>query len=314
VSHKPEQFKNKIRKLYPEKAEEIIEVLSKPYPRFFRFNHCKEINENEVLKSLTDENIEFEKVEGIEAYKTFSENLSRSKAFVNNEIYIQELSSTLPVLEMNPQEGEKILDLCAAPGSKTTQIASITKNKAEITAVEENRKRFFKLKDNLEQSNANVKDILNLDGTKLLERNPEFENYFDKVLVDAPCSSEGQINFSDPESLMYWNKNKFKKFPRLQKALLESGFKALKKGGTLIYSTCTLAPEENEMVVNWLLENYSDAKLVELTFTQNCVTLSGVEGFVVYKKKTFDASLSKTIRITPDGEFTGFYLAKIRKV
>jgi NOL1/NOP2/sun family putative RNA methylase len=238
-----------------------------------------------VLSDLEEEGFTFNRAPIENSYTMIisPKRLSETIAFNNGLIYIQNLSSMLPVIELEPKKGEVILDLCAAPGSKTSQIAELTGNEAKITAVENNRNRFFALKSNLE--NLGVKNVnLLLENSRFLDKNhPEFIEQFNKILVDVPCSNEGLVFLSVPKSFDKWNPKLPKHLSKLQKALIATGIKLLKKGGTMVYSTCTFSKEENEEVIEWALKKFPEMKL------------------------------EKIKRIIPDEFFTGFFLAKLSK-
>lgn len=228
--------------------------------------------------------------------------------------YIQNLSSMIPAVVLNPQPNEIILDMCASPGSKTTQMASMLNNKGNIVANELDTKRVEKL--------TNVLEMFNVKNTKVRQGRGESigsreEGHYDKILLDAPCSGEGLIYLKGEKPLRFWNVKKVGVMARLQKELILSAFKALKKGGTLVYSTCTLEPEENEGVVTELLNNQPSAKLVE-------IDLFNSEGFKDYKthikrgivswnNEKYSNQVSKTYRVLPSGKMMSFYIAKIVK-
>lgn len=222
-------------------------------------------------------------------------------------IYIQNPASMLPPLVLTPQADEKILDLAAAPGSKTLHIAALMGNTGWISAVEAVRERFFRLKSNLEKHGAtNVHTYLR-DGSKVFRQVPE---EFDRVLLDAPCSSEGQFSMLHPASFAYWSEKKIGDMSRKQKQLLYSAVQCLKPGGTLIYSTCTLAPEENEMVVHGILKKFPAAlEIVPITLNLP----QAMPGLTAWRNKNFHPSIAGTVRILPDHRFEGFFICHLRK-
>lgn len=234
--------------------------------------------------------------------------LTYSDAFTQGWFYIQNLSSMLPALELDLIPNLDILDLCAAPGSKTSHIATIIHNDGHIAAVERSKPRFFKLRDNLEKQGVTCVKTFNRDGKTVYRH---CADQFDRVLVDAPCSGEARFDLNDPHALDQWSEKAIKKLAREQWQLLYSGFMSLKPGGTLIYSTCTTAPEENEGVVNKLLKKFGDlAKLEPLTHLPS----NHQPGLLSWGAKSFHNDLSKTARILPNSQFESFYIAKIRKL
>lgn len=234
--------------------------------------------------------------------------VTHSDFYNNGNCYIQSLSSLLPVLMLDPQPGEEILDLCAAPGSKTTQIAGLMQNQGRIAAVEKSKHRFFKLLANLKKQDASCVDTYFKDGSKVWRY---CENRFDRVLVDAPCSSEGRFNINNPESLNYWSLKKVNQMTRLQWPLLQSGFLCLKPGGTLVYSTCTFAPEENEAILNRLMKRFPETARIEIC---PLPINNSLPGLLQWQQKLFHPSVQHAQHIVPNSLFDGFFVAKISKL
>jgi len=224
--------------------------------------------------------------------------------------YVQELSSMLPVLALEPRPEETILDLCASPGSKTTQIASSMKNTGAIIANEVSLARIKILASNLERCGVTNTIITKKEGSALCLRLEKSNLSFDKILVDAPCSGEGTLRSSHKTYLM-WNIKTIKALPRIQKSLLRSAIDILKIGGTIIYSTCTHAPEENEEVVSNILNEFGNSiKLEEIK-----LPIKPREGITNWEDKTYNSQVKKCARIYPqDNNTEGFFLAKIKKV
>jgi 16S rRNA (cytosine1407-C5)-methyltransferase len=227
--------------------------------------------------------------------------------FKQGLFYIQSLSSMIPGLVLDPKEDEVVLDMAAAPGSKTTQMAAMMNNKGKIIANDNSRQRTFKLKQNLDHQGVTNTGVISMDGQAIWKKYPE---YFDKVLLDAPCSLEGTFCTLKPESYSYWSEKKIKQFSKLQKWLLRSAVSATKPGGTIVYSTCTISPEENEEVIDWILEK--EKNTVELEEIQ-IKDLERYPAFTTYKNKTFHPNIRKTLRILPSTEMEGFFVAKLRK-
>ncbi len=230
--------------------------------------------------------------------------MSQISEYKEGLFYIQNLSSIVPPLMLDPHEGEDILDMCAAPGSKTTHICALTKNNAKIIANDSDMARVGSIRNVLEQFGAKAKVSLN-EGQIFGRRYPE---YFDKILLDAPCSGEGLIYLNGQKPLRHWSIKKVRISSIIQKELISSAFEALKKGGTLIYSTCTLEPDENEGVVSYLLETYKDARIEK-------ISLPGTnKGITKWSGNRYHQEVAKTMRILPSAEMMGFYVAKIKKV
>lgn len=240
--------------------------------------------------------------------------LGKMNEYEKGLFYIQNLSSMLPVVELAPKPGEKVLDMCAAPGSKTSQMAVFMQNKGEIIANDEDAWRSQKLKEVLDLMGVKNTQIKILPGE---EYGGKYFNYFDKVLLDAPCSGEGQVYLNSPKSLRFWSIKRVKGMSILQKKLIESAFRALKPGGTMIYSTCTLEPQENEEVVTHLLEKYNTAKLEQIETVKSddyrAYTYLTKPGMKEWDQHKYNPEVAKTARIEPSAKMIGFYVAKIKK-
>ncbi len=234
--------------------------------------------------------------------------LTESAAFAEGRTYVQNPSSMVPPLVLDPQPGEEVLDLAAAPGSKTLQMAAMMGNEGRIGAVEAVRSRFFKLRANLERGGAkNVQTYLK-DGAKVWRSCSE---RFDRVLLDAPCSGEGLFQVGDAQSFAYWSAKKISEMARKQRRLLHSAIQCLRPGGVLVYSTCTFAPEENEAIVSRALEKFSGVLEVE----EISLDMHGVEpGLVEWQGTVFNEALSRARRIIPDGVMQAFFVCKLRKL
>lgn len=243
--------------------------------------------------------------------------LTETPTYLDGNIYIQSLASMAPPLVLEPQPGERVLDLTAAPGSKTSQIAAMMGRRGELVANDNNKVRFFKLKHNMEllgvgngvpkPEDGDWKFTLRLEHGADLCR--EYPNYFDKILLDAPCSAEARFVEGDPKTFGYWSERKIKEMAFKQRSLLFAAWGALKPGGVLVYSTCTFAPEENEVQIARLLERFSDV-LVEPITVPMPQPLPALKN---WKDKEFPAALKNTLRINPTRDIEGFYIAKLRK-
>lgn len=213
----------------------------------------------------------------------------------------------LPALVLAPQPGETVLDLTAAPGSKTTQIACLMRGQGRMIANDNNRIRFFKLKANVEAQGASNVELSLRAGEVLGRTHP---GVFDRVLVDAPCSAEGRFQVREPASLRYWKPRKVQEMARKQRRLLASGLAAVKPGGVLVYSTCTFAPEENEGMVDWALSKFGAAVMLEPIALE---LPNRMPGLTRWEGKVFDPSVARTARILPTPDMEGFFLARFRK-
>ncbi|MDX9738828.1 MAG: RsmB/NOP family class I SAM-dependent RNA methyltransferase [Candidatus Dojkabacteria bacterium] len=242
------------------------------------------------------------------------DEVSQTEEYRHGDFYIQNLSSILGTLVLDPKPRETIVDLCSAPGSKTTHIAQLTNNKATILANEIEVSRTNSLRNVVEQFGATSVKITLSDAREFGRKYPD---YFDKVLLDAPCSGEGMIYLKGPKPLRFWSIKKVKGSSTLQKELIESAFRTLKSGGTLVYSTCTLEPEENEAIVTYLLDKHRNAKVVDIDLISSDKFKAFKQftspGITHWSGNTYDPSVKKSIRILPSPEMMGFYIAKIVK-
>ncbi len=240
--------------------------------------------------------------------------ISQIDEYREGTFYIQDLSSILATLVLDPKPNEKIVDVCSAPGSKTTHIADLTKNKAIIIANDIEVGRTNSLRNVIEQFGATSAKITLSDGREFGKKYPD---YFDKVLLDAPCSGEGRIYMRGQKPLRFWSVKKVKSSVMIQRELLESAFRTLKTNGTLVYSTCTLEPDENEGVLTTLLNNHKNAQIVD-------IDIVNTQAFKDYKKhitrgithwsgNQYHPSVKNSIRILPSSEMMGFFIAKIVK-
>jgi len=186
-------------------------------------------------------------------------------------------------------------------------MACLMKNQGRITAVESVRSRYYKLRDNLDSLGAtNVRPFFQ-DGTVTWRYRPE---YFDRVLLDAPCSSEGRFRSEDPETTRYWSMKKVRDMSRKQRRLLFSAIQCLKPGGRLVYSTCSFSPEENEVVIQRFLEKFSSS----LRVVPVVMDLPGFRpGRVEWEGRRLSHALEHAARIVPDDTWDGFFVCCLEK-
>lgn len=304
-------FVSRIASILMIPKQRVIGIFSQRAITTIRLNPLKG-NVEETKKSLEAKGYELEAIEW-DKYSYFIRNHDKSEVsqtleYQDGKFYIQNLSSILDTLVLDPKEGENILDMCAAPGSKTTHIAAITNNKANILANDADMSRVNSLKNVLNQFGAkNVKATFS-DATEFGKKYPE---YFDRVLLDAPCSGEGMIYMNSMKPLRFWSLEKIKRCSFLQRDLIMSAFRTLKKGGTMVYSTCTLEPEENEGVVTDLLEHFPSASIEELGVEINNKNV--MSGITKWSGHLYNPAVKKTLRIIPNSKMMGFYIAKIKK-
>ncbi len=236
--------------------------------------------------------------------------LGRALEHLLGYYYIQELASMLPVIALKPKENETILDLCSAPGSKTTQIAAQMKNTGSIIANEVSIGRIKILASNLERCGVTNTIITKKDGIALCNRLQKENFEFDKILVDAPCSGEGTLR-SSPKTYVMWNPNTIKTLSKLQKQLFKKAFEILKINGEIIYSTCTHAPEENEAIANWALKEFGNQIKIE----KINLPINPREGLTNWMDEEYSEKVKKSARVYPhDNNTEGFFISKFRRV
>lgn len=220
--------------------------------------------------------------------------------------YVQEVSSMMSIIALNPNPEEFILDLCASPGSKTTQMAARMKNTGTIIANDRDLNRVKILAANLERAGVSNTVITRNDGVQLCQKLAKKGWKFDKILLDVPCSGEGTLR-SSPKTFLMWNYKVVGKLAREQKKLFASAVKCLKVGGEIVYSTCTHSPEENEEVIDFALRNFP----VEIECAS--LPLKCRAGVSSWNGKKLDKSVEKACRIYPqDNDSEGFFVAKLK--
>lgn len=278
----PEKFIERLRTYIPkDKFESVIASFSHERATTFRANTLK-ISADQLEKDLVALGFVIERVDWYpDAFilqNTSKEELMQTTLYKDGFFYIQNLSSMIPVLLLNPQPQQLILDMAASPGSKTTQMASYMHNTGTIIANDKSPKRLFKLIANLKSQGVTNTKTSAMPGEFLWKKFPE---YFDGALVDAPCSMEGRIKIDEPDSYKDWSPRKTKELANLQKWLLRSAISCTKVGGTIVYSTCAMDPKENEDVVAWALKKMPE--IIQLNSTRRIYPDDSMEGFFVAK-------------------------------
>ncbi len=275
----------------------------KPYLRFSKF-----ADKQALIERLKKYNIELMEITGVpDAYRILSgaDVAGKTLEFILGKYYIQSLSSMIPALVLNPNETDAVLDLCAAPGSKTTQLAEMMNNKGTLIANELSMDRLKSLVFNIDKMNLVNVGVLHGKG-ELLSR--QFENRFDKILVDAPCSALGIVQ-KKGEVSNWWDVRKAESISDLQLRLLIAAIKMCKVGGEIVYSTCTLTLEENERVLNTVLKKYP----VELMKIE--LPVKSHNGFTKIADEELNPILNRSHRIYPwEVESEGFFVSKLRKI
>ncbi len=234
------------------------------------------------------------------------EAITRHEGARDGWLYPMNPSSLLAVEALAPRPGEEVLDLAAAPGGKTVLLAARMRNSGRIAAVEPVKGRFHRLRANLERCGVSNAQLYLADGRTIGRKVPE---RFDRVLLDAPCSSEARIRLDDPSTHAHWKPRKITEASTKQAGLLRSAYRTLKPGGLLVYCTCSFAPEENELVVNRLLKSETGADPEPLEFTG----VPKIVGPKEWRGQICDSRLKRAVRVLPDDLWDGLFVCRIRK-
>ena len=271
----------------------------------------------ELMNYFKENNIKFDRVlwydDALIIKNADEKDLSKLEWYSEGNFYLQSLSSMVPPLVLNPKPNETVLDMTAAPGSKTSQMAMMLNNEGKIVANELDPIRFERLKFNLTKQGITIAEVINSRGETLGKRYPET---FDKVLLDAPCSGEGRFIGTIPETYRNWYLKDVGKCSSLQKKLLKSAYQALKPGGILVYSTCTLNLQEDEEVLEYAINNFDFEMLdIDLQINSSVKAKTDNNEIMVYNDsdQIFNKDIEKAIRIIPSKLMEGFFIARLRK-
>ena len=281
-----------------ETAKKIINGYLTKRKTTLRINTIKS-NIEEIKNKLQESKIEYEEVpwskEAIIIKNVDEKTIQEMDIYQDGKIYMQSLSSMLPPIILEPKEKTDILDMAAAPGGKTTQIAALTNNKAHITACEKNKIRAERLKYNVDKQGATCVFIMPKDSRFI----DDFFS-FDQILLDAPCSGSGTLDFNNSNIEKYFTKQLIERSTKTQKTLLKKAISLLKPGHEMVYSTCSVLACENEDVVESILKD-EKIEIVPISF-------EGIESLPVLITK-----ISGTLCVCPTELYEGFFVAKIRK-
>lgn len=294
----PRFLEEKLESQYgKELAKTIIEGYKKTRKVTLRVNTIKS-NSDKIEEELKKQQIEYEKVgwseEAFIIKNKREKEIEELEIYKNGEIYLQSLSSMLPPIVLEPKEGADILDMAAAPGGKTTQIAALVNNKSSITACELNNIRAQRLKYNIEKQGATCVYVMQTDARKI----DDFFS-FDQILLDAPCSGSGTLNINDESLNKVFTEKLIQKSVKSQKELLKKALKILKPGKEMVYSTCSILQEENEDIIKTL--DKKEYEIIPIKF-------DGMEQLPV-----LPTIIEGTLCVMPNDLYEGFFIAKIRK-
>lgn len=289
------------REIIPE-FERFQESLHKPLPNHIRVNRLKAETDS-VVKSMEGKGIHLEKASERHDTLYLAPTLKSPGNLIEyflGHIHPQALTSCLASIVLSPGKNSYVLEMCAAPGGKTSHLAQLINNTGLIVANELHPNRHIPLGHTLERLG-----VLNTVITGYQAQEFPLKQHFDYILADVPCSGEGGFR-KIKESSTYRETSEKQKLPDLQKKIILRGFDLLKEEGEMLYSTCTYNPEENESVVNFLLQN-RDAVLLPLD-----AGFDSEAGILEWRDEKYDTELQKTARFYPHRiNSVGFFMARI---
>lgn len=296
----PELMADHIARRYgAETAEEIARGFAQKRPVTLRVNTLRAAKED-VLQALAGAGIAAREVswyaDALILPDAREEALRALPLYGEGHVYLQSLSAMVPALLMDVKGGETVLDMCAAPGGKTTQMAALSGGGALITACEKNKIRADRLQFNLQRQGARRCTVMNTDARQL---NDLFT--FDKILLDAPCTGSGTLLLTEDEPQRRMDESWVKKIVATQKAMLQKALRLLRPGGEMVYSTCSIMETENESVLRAVLSG-GGGEIVP------------VDAALCAALPTLPVSLPGTLCIKPTPLYEGFFAAKIRKL
>ena len=297
----PEEFQKRMKEMLGAEYEDFITGYEQPRKYGLRVNTLKLLPEE--FEKIAP--FEIEKIPWIPNGYYYKEGTfpARHPYYAAGIYYLQEPSAMTPASRLPVEPGERVLDLCAAPGGKATELAARLRGRGVLVANDISASRARALLHNLELFGASNILVTNEVPARLAE---VFEGYFDKILVDAPCSGEGMFRKSQ-EAISAWSLERVRFFAKQQKTIVESAVRMLRPGGMMLYSTCTFSAEENEGTVAETLERFPELELIPM---------EGYEGFESGRPEWGGgcAALERCVRIWPHkmpGE--GHFLALFRK-
>merc|ERR1712151_1202871 len=292
----------------PTETLEFLKASEKPRPIVLRTNTLK-CRRKDLASALMKRGISLDPLAswskvGLKVYDTGNVPIAATPEYLSGYYMLQGASSMCPVLALDAQVNDVVLDMCASPGGKTTYISQVLKNTGIVHANDVSPDRQKATIGNLHRLGCHNIVVFSMDGKKICKSKP---NYYDRVLLDAPCSGLGVIS-RDPSVKLQRTLSDIEKRAHLQKELLLSAIDATKINGTVVYSTCSIAVQENEEVVQYALSKRPNVKLVPtgLDF--------GKPGFTRFQTLRFHSTLELTRRFYPHvHNMDGFYVSKFVK-
>ncbi|WP_247000896.1 RsmB/NOP family class I SAM-dependent RNA methyltransferase [Halosolutus gelatinilyticus] len=258
-----------------------------------------------TLAALEEDGVGYERVDwNPHVLRLDTDSPGSTRASFHGFTHGQEEVSAVPPVVLDPQPGERVWDCCAAPGGKATQLAALMDDRGTVVANDSNLGRISALRFNAERLGATSVAVTNEDARNYSLSRFDFDA-FDRALVDAPCSCEGTIR-KNPDALDDWSEGHISSVSGIQKGILRRAIQTTREGGTVVYSTCTFAPEENEAVVQHALDE-EDCRVVDFD-----LDLEYAPGLTEWNGDEYDESLTRAARIYPHHNDTGgFFVAKL---
>jgi len=289
-----------------DQTKQLLEANEKPLTPSIRVNTLK-IDKDTLKNRLLRKGFKLESIDWIHyglKIKKSPLNLGSTHEYLQGFYYMQSVAPMLPALILDPNPSDIVIDMCAAPGGKATHLAQIMNNEGNLVLIERNRNRIPALEINLRRLGVSNSIIINEDAVNLSKMNLKA----DKILLDAPCTGEGLIRQDSSRKRSKTMKD-INKLSNIQKKLLKTGLNSLNPGGQLLYSTCSIAPEENELVIDDVLKDNSDFVIVKIHRNY------GVKGIIDVYNKTLREDIKYSQRLYPHLHNTiGFFISLIQKV
>ncbi|MHA2280366.1 MAG: RsmB/NOP family class I SAM-dependent RNA methyltransferase [Promethearchaeota archaeon] len=284
----------------------LLKANERPLTPSIRVNTIK-IKTKELQERLEQKGFELESINWVSyAFKILKEtyNIGSLHEYLQGYFYLQNIASMLPAIILNPKASDIVVEMCAAPGGKATHLSQLMNNKGNLILIEKNKNRIPALEVNLRKLGVTNSIVLNFDAINITN----LKIKADKILLDAPCTGEGLIR-QDESRKKSKKLRDIEKMSLIQKKLLKSGLETLSPDGELLYSTCSIAPEENELVVHDVLEQRDDAEIIKASESY------GVEGLTEVYGKTLIDNLKYAQRLYPHVHDTiGFFMCLIKKI
>jgi NOL1/NOP2/sun family putative RNA methylase len=275
----------------------------RPLPSVVRVNTLRTTVER-ARRALDEVDVRYESVEWHPGLLALEGQAGANWPYVHGWLHGQEEVSALPARVLDPAPGERVWDACAAPGSKTTQLAALMDDRGLLVATDDNLGRLSALRSNTERLGVTNVAVTNEDA-RVHSLSPFGGEPYDRALVDVPCSCEGTVR-KNPDTLDEWTLDHIRGIAGAQKGILRRAVQATRPGGTIVYSTCTFAPEENEGVLDYVLVEES-CRLVALD-----LPLDSSPGVTEWDGQKYDPSVTQARRIYPHQNDTGgFFCAKL---